>query len=309
MSSEPSKRLVVDEAQAGSRLDAYLASALGLGRAAAARLVGRVRLNGRRAPKGRTVQAGDEILLPGPQTVSSAMPHLLAHDPDVLVLSKPSGLPSVALVGSEAPAVASWIARTHPECASVGRPGEAGVVHRLDTGTSGVLLVARSALAYASLRDQFDRHAVEKTYIAVVAGHLDRPLEIDVAIGQHKKSRTRVRALEHPGRRYSVQQAETRVRPVRQIGAFTLVEATTSTGARHQIRVHLAHAGHPLVGDGTYGGPSVHGVDYALLHASQVAWTNPSSGQPEVAEDPLPEAWGPLLGLAHEELRRRGEPR
>lgn len=309
MSSEPSKRLVVDEAQAGSRLDAYLASALGLGRAAAARLAGRVRLNGRRAPKGRTVQAGDQILLPGPQTASSQVPHLLANDPDVLVLSKPSGLPSVALLGSGTPAVASWVATTHPECASVGRPGEAGVVHRLDTGTSGVLLVARSAQAYASLREQFDRHAVEKAYLAVVAGHLDHSLEIDVAIGQHKKSRTRVRALEHPARRYSVQPAETQVRPLRQIGAFTLVEALTSTGARHQVRVHLAHVGHPLVGDVTYGGPRVDGVGYALLHAARVSWTSPSSGEPRVAEDPLPDSWGPRLGLAHAELPLRSAPR
>lgn len=290
------RRAVVAEAEGGIRLDAFLAGQMDVGRRAAARLASRARVNGRRAAKGHVLAAGDVVTL-DPDTTAEPLvepPTVVRRDDAVLVLAKPSGLPSVAVVGGTGPSVAAWLETEHPECAELGRPGESGLVHRLDTGTSGLLLAARTTDAYTALRSQFEAHRVGKTYLAIVEGHVDAPLEIDAPIGQHRKSRTRVRALgpgTHP--RYSVTAARTEVAPLGPVGAATLVRADTNTGARHQVRVHLAHAGHPLVGDVRYGAPPRDGIDY-LLHASEIRWTDPVSGEGREATEPAPREWDDL---------------
>lgn len=285
----------VGEAEGGLRLDAWLAGTLGIGRRAAIRLASSARVNGRRVAKSHLVAAGDEVRLDAgarEHAESGLEPVLLETAGDLLVLSKPAGLASVALSGQPGPSVARWLERMRPECAGIGRPGEAGLVHRLDGDTSGLLLAARTPQTYDALRLQFRLHQVEKTYRAVVEGCLERSIEVDAAIGQHRKSRTRVRALrpgDHP--RYAVTPAETRITPVRAIGAFTLVEARTRTGARHQVRAHLAHAGHPLVGDRRYGGESVPGIDRFLLHAASLSWLDPGSEEGREAGCEPPAGW------------------
>lgn len=303
--TEPIERkLNVAEADAGQRLDAFVASRVGVGRRAATRLVVGARVNGRRVPKAHVLAAGDEVALSAGTCCASEeapVPSVLGAEPASLVLAKPPGLPSVAVVGRAGPSVARWLAAEYPECAALGGPGEAGLVHRLDTGTSGLLLAARSAEAWSDLREQFRRHEIHKEYFAVVEGCVDGSLEIDAPIGQHRKSRTRVRALPpgaHP--RYVVTHATTYVSVLQTSTTHSLVAARTTTGARHQIRVHLAHAGHPLVGDVRYGAPPVDGVDY-LLHASGIAWEDPIAHEPRGAHLDHPEAWGPILadlGLA-----------
>lgn len=294
---ETLREAVVADADRGLRLDAFLAGQMGIGRRAAARLASRARVNGRRAAKGRVLAAGDVITLPRETPIEAepeTLPTIVRRESDLLVLEKPSGLPSVAIAGHGGPSVAGWLATTHPECAEIGRPGESGLVHRLDNGTSGVLLAARSTDAYDALRSQFDEHRVEKSYLAVVEGHVEAPTEIDAPIGQHRKSRTRVRALgpgSHP--RYAVTAARTRVVPLGPVGTGTLIRADTRTGARHQIRVHLAHAGHPLVGDRRYGGRPRDGIDY-LLHASGLRWTDPASGALREIIHPAPALWDEL---------------
>lgn len=297
--SEP-RRVVVEEGDRAMRLDAFLARWLGVGRRAAARWTERARVNGRHATKSRTLEAGDVVELPASDgaraPVGVAEPHVVWEDADLLVVAKPSGLPTVALEGSGGPSLAAWLARSRPELAHVGRSGESGIAHRLDNDTSGLLLVGRSPRAYADLRERFRTHLVEKTYLAVVEGHLSAPTRIHAAIGQHRKSRTRVRALppgDHP--RYDVTPAETTVTPVRELPDATVVSARTRTGARHQIRVHLAHAGHPLVGDRRYGGTAAAEHRSYLLHASGVAWRS-EDGPPRSFELRPPDGWRAVVG-------------
>jgi 23S rRNA pseudouridine1911/1915/1917 synthase len=271
-------------------VDAFLAIQLGVGRRAAARLASFARVNGRRATKGQHLTTGDEVYLelpatPRPETVDLPVVRVTPH---VLVLAKPSGLPSVQIAGRNDDSFARRIASRFPECAGVGRPGESGLVHRLDTQTSGLLLAARSSGAYAGLREQFRKHRIHKVYLAVVWGHVARPIEIDAPIGQHHRSRRRMRALPpgSAGRRYAAQEATTRVSPLQSMGPLGIVRAETTSGARHQIRAHLSFAGHPLVGDGLYGGAPHPLVRGHLLHATEIRWTAPHDTS--VQEDTLP---------------------
>jgi 23S rRNA pseudouridine1911/1915/1917 synthase len=290
--------LVVAAADAGRRLDEYLAERLEVGRRTAMRLASRARINGRIARKGDRVQSGDAVVVPSPDPAAGAAddaPLALVRElPSVLVLDKPAALPSVALRGAAGDSLAARIARHFPECARVGAPGEAGLVHRLDTGTSGLLLAARTDEAYRALRAQFRAHAVVKEYLAVIAGRLERAVTIDAPIGQHRGSVRRVRAIMSPdaARRYAPRPARTDAAPEQLLPDATLVRARTTTGARHQIRVHLASIGHPLLGDPLYGSDTTSPAgDGFLLHASRLEWTDPASGAPTCDVAPLPAAW------------------
>lgn len=285
---------------AGKRLDAWLGEQLGLGRRAARRLAEGARINGRRAAKGTQVAAHDEVSLAVPRPLGREILDLdlvLASTEDLLVLEKPAGLPSIALPGREGPSLAAWLAAKHPECAPLGSPGESGLVHRLDTDTSGLLLAARTPSAYLALREQFRLHRVEKRYLALVSGALSRAMTCDQPIGQHPKSRRRMRLVTAPSTRarYAAQEAHSLVEPIRSVGPDTLVRVTTRTGVRHQIRVHLAGAGYPLVGDELYGGASRPGLRGHLLHAAELSWQNQDGSRGE-ARSRLPLAWSPWLG-------------
>jgi len=298
--------LVAGASDGGRRLDDFVATALSIGRRAAVRLVERARVNGHRAQKGQRLRSGDVVCVPreeAPDPASVPRPEVVRMTSEVLVLAKPAGLPSVALRGAAGDSLAARIAAHFPECASVGGAGESGLVHRLDTGTSGLLLAARGDAAYASLRAQFRAHAVRKEYLALVAGELRAPLQLDTPIGQHHASKRRMRAVAHEDhdQRYASRPARTDVRPERLLTGATLVRATTSSGARHQIRVHLASAGHPLLGDPLYGdgaltrAGAVVGTGGFLLHACRIDWRDPATAEATSDELALPSTWDALL--------------
>lgn len=299
--------LVAGGGDGGRRLDDFLASSLSVGRRAAVRLVARTRVNGRPANKGLRLRSGDVVRVPRDEEPSSARhpaPEVVRATPDVLVLAKPAGLPSVALRGAAGDSLAVRIAAHFPECAQVGRPGEAGLVHRLDTGTSGLLLAARNQATYDALRAQFSARTVRKEYLALVSGTIRAPVRITTPIGQHRGTRRRMRAVspESSGERYHARPASTDVTPERALGAATLVRATTNSGARHQIRVHLASIGHPLLADPLYGDApgQPDGARNAArgfrLHACRIEWRDPATG--EDASDRLapPADWDDALG-------------
>lgn len=301
--------LVVPATDAGRRLDDFLADALAVGRRAAVRLASRVRVNGRYARKGDRLRGGDVLTVPptdaAPDLPADATVAVLRETADVLVLDKPAGLPTVALRGAGGDSLAARIAARFPECATVGAPGECGLVHRLDTGTSGLLLAARTPAAYAALRAQFREHTVTKEYLALVAERLEHAQRIDAPIGQHRASLRRVRAIAAPdaARRYAARDARTEVVPERVLRDATIVRARTGTGARHQIRVHLASVGHPLLGDPLYGDPGRGSDDGFLLHASRIEWTDPATGLRTVDEAPLPAAWEQRLARLDQDGR------
>jgi 23S rRNA pseudouridine1911/1915/1917 synthase len=309
----------VSAADAGMRLDRFLAGQLGSGRRSIARLTGAVWVDGRRAAMGRIVAAGEEVTVELPRAPSEGSTSraaiaeriVVAVKPEVVVLDKPRGLPTVSFTFDRKATLASELAARFPECAAIGSRGESGIAHRLDVETSGLVLAARSEAAYRALREQFHRHEIEKTYLALVWGTVTEPFAVDLPIGQHHKSQRRVQAIAEPGRarRYTSRAASTWVEPVGAIGPASLVRATTRTGARHQVRVHLAAAGHPLVGDRLYGDQSRdlrsgftarHPGHW--LHAAVLRWSAPQSGCTEAAELPMPADWNApiatLRGLA-----------
>ena len=260
------RRFIVAAADAGRRIDAVVAESLGLGRRGATRLLQNVRRNGRRVRKGDRLTVGDEILLhdlaamvlsdrwagtgPTPPTGSAPSnpaggedrgpaeladpPVILRATASVLVVDKPSGLPSVAIAGRGGPSLASWAAATQPASAGRGGPGEHGLAHRLDTPTSGLVLIALTDQAHTSLRRQFTRREIEKTYLALVHGEIDEPFEIEAPIGQHRKSRRRMRTAESPRtiERHAARPASTSIQPIEQFAGFTVVRATSRTGMR-----------------------------------------------------------------------------
>jgi 23S rRNA pseudouridine1911/1915/1917 synthase len=319
------RRFIIAAADAGRRIDEVVAESLGLGRRGATRLLHDVRRNGRRVRKGDRLTVGDEILLPdlaamalserwagtgptpppgsapsnpaggedrGPAELA-APPVILRATASVLVVDKPSGLPSVAIAGRGGPSLASWAAATQPASAGRGGPGEHGLAHRLDTPTSGLVLIALTDQAYTSLRRQFTRREIEKTYLALVHGEIDEPFEIEAPIGQHRKSRRRMRTAEDPRtiERHAARPASTSIQPIEQFAGFSVVRATSRTGMRHQVRVHLSHAGHPLVGDDLYGGTPVAGIGAFLLHAGTLRWRDPDSGEVATDDAPEPARW------------------
>ena len=207
-------------------------------------------------------------------------------DDDVVVVAKPAGLVVHPGAGHIGGTLVNGLLAQFPDLVGVGDPYRPGIVHRLDRDTSGLLVAARSPRAYDALVAELSEHAVERSYIALVWGHLASPRGvIDAPIGRSAARRTRmaVRDAGKPARtEYAVR--EEFDRPV-----CTLLDCQLETGRTHQIRVHLAAIGHPVVGDGTYGGARDSLVlDRPFLHAASLAFDHPVTREHLQFEEPLP---------------------
>ncbi len=284
------------------RADRFVAAVLGCSRAAAMRLCesGAVRVAGARAHKATPVAAGDEVeVLAAPPDDEALRPvpdralviDVLYEDGDVVAVCKPAGVPSHPLSAGETGTVANALVARYPECARAGQdPREGGLVQRLDRGTTGVLLAARTPEAWRALREVFSRHGAEKTYLALVVA--DRPLErtvIDLPIAHAPKNPARAMAVADPGRAAALgaRPARTCLEPVEHLGDRALVAATTQTGRLHQVRVHLAAVGAPIVGDTRYGGPAWDAPGF-FLHAERLVVPHPRTGARLQIEAALP---------------------
>jgi len=290
--------LVVPAGSTPERLDVFVARHLeGASRQRVVKLIaeGAVRLNGRRRPKGALVQAGDVVSLahdPSDQVALQANPELdipvLYADDAVVVVDKPAGLPSHALRAAERETVANFLLARFPEMRSIGKTeGEAGLVHRLDTGTSGVLLAARTSGAYAELRRQFSEAEILKEYLALVVGDVATPGEIRTALAHDRRHRGRMRVCPDAAQAKALRArpAVTRYRPLQRTGRLTLLAVEIPTGVMHQIRAHLASIGHPIVGDALYGGSS---APRQMLHATRITFRHPGTGRRLRVDSPLP---------------------
>lgn len=269
------------DALIGRRFDVAVAKMLGVSRTRAAEIVetGQARVLGRTMTKASTLLEGDVVDIDlleekdEPEPVADDMP-IVYEDDDVVVVDKPVGVAAHASVGWTGPTVRGSLLQRGVTLSSYGAPGRQGIVSRLDVGTSGLMLVCRSDLAYTEMRRQFAAHEVVKTYHALVQGNLrEDKATIEAPIGRAKVSDFRF-TITPAGK-----PAVTHWDMIRRYGEATLVSVNLETGRTHQIRVHFSSIGHPLVGDPMYGGNPVLagrlGLTRQWLHAMRLEFRHP----------------------------------
>jgi 23S rRNA pseudouridine1911/1915/1917 synthase len=283
---QAAQRIEVPGGDEGARLDVFLARHFGVGRRFVWRLLERdaVELAGRPAAKGAVLHAGDVIdVAPfrhpsqGPIADPELALEVLAESAGLIAVDKPAGVPSHPLEFDETGTALGAVLALRPGVARAGEGGlECGLVHRLDTFSSGVLVFATGREAWVRARAAFSERRVRKRYLARVHGQLREPLEIRLRLaprGDH------VRVVERGGR-----ESHTRIRALRIDETSSLLEVEPISGLRHQIRAVLAHLGHPIQGDALYGSPLALGRH--LLHAERIELDG------FVARSPLPPEFG-----------------
>ena len=312
---------------AGERLDRFLAARLDVSRNQAQGWIGdgrvRVLMEGRdlQVKPSRSLNEGDEVRIDVPEVTHDPRvepeegPLTVLHaDEHLLVVDKPTGLAVHPGAGRPTGTLAHRLIHHYPELAGVGGEGRPGIVHRLDLDTSGVMVVGRTQAAFRHLAEAFARRRVDKRYLAVVYGDPEDRGVVDAPIGRHPHHRQQMTVRDR-GR-----EAETRWRRLAGIGGAALLEVEILTGRTHQIRVHLKHANHPLVGDPVYGEnrwKGLHGAQQAplrdfprpALHAWRLALPHPAGGEegePARYEAPPPDdlaqLWEKLSGRPLEEF-------
>jgi 23S rRNA pseudouridine1911/1915/1917 synthase len=281
--------LTVPAESAGCRLDAWLAQAVpGLSRSRIQGLIadGHATVDGRATKASASLAAGQRICLTIPPAApATPRPEAIAldivfEDADILVIDKSAGLVVHPAPGHADGTLVNALLHHCDDLGGIGGVERPGIVHRLDKETTGLMVVAKTDAAMAGLVAQFKAGGVRKVYLALVHG-VPRPASgvIDTLIGRHPRDRKRMAVVSRNGK-----QAITRYSVVRACGAVSLVEASIETGRTHQIRVHLAHLGHPIVGDPLYGSRSRDQMiadcpSRQMLHAARLAFAHPVSGE------------------------------
>ncbi|HJP65902.1 MAG TPA: RluA family pseudouridine synthase [Actinomycetota bacterium] len=283
------------------RLDAVVAEALGLSRADVQRAIadGRVLVDGRVRPKSFRLEGGERIevepagsagLEPDPSPVT-----VVYRDEDLAVVSKPGGVVTHPTASRRTGTLVNRLLGMGVPLAAGDDPLRPGIVHRLDAGTSGLLVVASSERAHSALAELFRRHEVDRRYVALVRGRPEHNEFLVEAPLERRRARIQLGAV--TGR-----EAATEVTVRNRFERASLVEARPRTGRTHQIRVHLSAVGHPIIGDRAYGGGGDEakrlGLDRPFLHSWQVAFDHPVTGERIEAVDPLPKDLERALRLA-----------
>lgn len=304
--------LTVPVTEAGARLDQFLARQAGYSRARLQRWLkaGLVLVNGLPRSASYKVRSGDRIALtvPPPEPAhlaAEALPlDIVFEDADIIVVNKPPGLVVHPGPGHRQGTLLNALLAHCPELQDIGDVSRPGLVHRLDKDTSGLLAAAKTALAHEALVRQFQARQVEKTYVALVWGRFKTKTgEIETEIGRHPSARQKMSVHARRGKA-----ALTQWRVLEEYAApLTLMELKPRTGRTHQLRVHLAALGHPVVGDAAYGGgaarlkaePRLKGlkplVTRQLLHAKALGFTHPRTGEMVAFEAPLPQDFQEVL--------------
>ena len=289
----------------GARLDKFLAARLpDLSRSRIQALIkeGHVTINSRPAKASAELDAGHTIagLIP-PDKPAEAQPEdlpldVLYEDAHLAVLNKACGMVVHPAHGNEDGTVVNALLHRFGALSSIGGVARPGIVHRLDKETSGCLVVARTDAAHHSLTEQFAGRSVEKIYLAVVQGiPAQRQGSVETHIARDPRDRLRMAVVQPPAGKH----AHTDYEVLHTSGADSLVQCTLHTGRTHQIRVHMRHLGHPLLGDEIYARPSRQTrTSRLMLHARRLGFTHPATGLRHTFEAPIPPEFRPWLPAA-----------
>jgi 23S rRNA pseudouridine1911/1915/1917 synthase len=296
---------VPDDAD-GTRLDVFLTSVLsGYSRSHVQRLIkdGHVVVAGREAKANQPVKTGQPIAIDVPEPVDpvpqpEALPlPIVYQDADLIVVDKPAGMVVHPAAGHDSGTLVNALLHHVDDLSGIGGEKRPGIVHRLDRGTSGLMVVAKHDRAHEELSRQFREREVEKEYIALTWGEVMAGRRIDVAIGRDPANRKKMSS--EPARIRRSREAVTRIVRAEHFGrVLTLAHVAIHTGRTHQIRVHLSAIGHPVVGDPLYGGVhrrvpgdirAVRHLDRPFLHAARLAFTHPADKRRMEFESALPE--------------------
>ena len=307
--------LVVPESLDGARLDKAIAQLLpDFSRARVKRAIelGAVRVNGRRLPKGGLVAKGDAVRIDVAQvadTPALATPDaplkVVLESEQLVIVDKPANQPTAPLRPGETGTLVNAILGHYPELVAQDKdtfighsPREPGIVHRLDTETSGAVVVARTAGAFETLKAALKEGRLDKRYLLVCSAEgLPDEGTIEFPLASHPKDQRRVQACVHPRdvTRYEPRPASTRYRVLSRTGMWALVEARVDKALRHQIRAHFAAIGHPLAGDELYGGPVIRALGRHALHAARVKYEGGGGVDAFEVDLPLPKDMATLL--------------
>jgi 23S rRNA pseudouridine1911/1915/1917 synthase len=303
------RTLSVPEGVAGERIDSALTRVLGLSRTSIVKLLedGDINSGGQAMQKSDRVTAGQviEVLMPAPvnQDPIPLTPlvglTVIYNDDDIVVIDKPVGCAAHPSPGWMGPTVVGALMAAGYTISTSGPAERAGVVHRLDAGTSGLMIIAKTDAAYLKLKEMFRDHEVEKTYHALVQGHMDPSSgTIDAPIDRHPKEDHRF-AVVATGK-----ESITHYEVIEFYRSVSLVKVELETGRTHQIRVHFSALNHPLVGDTTYGADPVLGKKLGMsrpwLHALELRFNHPVTGQQLVLRAPYPPDLQASLALLSE---------
>jgi 23S rRNA pseudouridine1911/1915/1917 synthase len=283
-----SKEFVADP----GRLDAVVAATIGSTRADVQRAIvaGHILVDGRTRQKSFRLNGGEQILVDlaeeTPLAPEGAPVSIVFEDEHLLVVSKPGGLVTHPTARRRTGTLVNRLLGMGVGLAPAGGELRPGIVHRLDAGTSGLLIVAKTDEAYAELRDRFRHHAVERRYLALVRGHVPHDsFGVEAPLGR--------RAAKIVVDRVDGRPAATSFEVRERMARATLLEAAPETGRTHQIRVHLSAIGHPILGDRAYGGGGDEafrvGLSRPFLHAWRLRFRHPVTGEQVSLEDPLPD--------------------
>lgn len=292
--------IAVPPEAAGERLDHFLAGPLG-SRARAQRAIdaGRVRVDGAARPKRHRLDGGERLEVaeePEPVPDAEVVPafEIVYEDDDLLVVDKPPGVVVHPARGHRQGTLAQALAG---RAAGGEDPNRAGIVHRLDRDTSGLLVVARTPAAHEALRGALRRREVRREYLALVEGRPPaRSGTIDAALGRDRRVRTRISTDTDDPRA-----AVTHFDVERSLPGATLLRVRLETGRTHQIRAHLQAIGHPVAGDPEYGTAGLYGLQRQFLHATRLAFAHPGDGRHVDFTSPLPEDLAAALERASAE--------
>jgi 23S rRNA pseudouridine1911/1915/1917 synthase len=283
------------------RLDAVVARHLGVSRADVQRAIagGLVLVDGHPRPKSHRLAGGEQVeaRLPGQAGLVPEPGALTIHHQDdhLLVLSKPAGLVTHPTASRRSGTLVNRLLAMEIPLSRAGGDDRPGIVHRLDAGTSGLMVVAKDDAAHAALAAMFRRHEIDRAYLALVRGAIEQDRFLVEAALERRRARIRLGPV--TGR-----EASTAVEVRERLGSRTLVEARPRTGRTHQIRVHLSAIGHPVLGDRAYGGGGDDagrlGLSRPFLHSWRIAFIHPITGERIQAEDPVPEDLARALARA-----------